>query len=126
MLSTLPDEWRALAATLRAHAVESAANAYEKAAAQLEAALRQHGDEPLTLVQAARECGYSPRTIQRWIRKGVVQNIGRPNAPKVRRRDLPVKPGITSPPPIESQYIGQSREQIARAILTSATEHGDA
>ena len=48
--------------------------------------------EPLSLARAAAESGYSADHLGRMVREGKLANAGRPNAPKVRRADLPRKP----------------------------------
>jgi hypothetical protein len=54
---------------------------------QLDAA----GEEALALTDAAKESGYSANHLGRLVRSGEIENIGRSNAPKIRRRDLPRK-----------------------------------
>ena len=61
------------------------------AAAQLDEALRTHGEQTLTLVEAAVVSGYTADHIGSLVRRGKIANHGRPNAPRVRRADLPVK-----------------------------------
>jgi hypothetical protein len=68
----------------------------------------------LDLTQAARECGYSPDALGRMVRAGRIPNLGRPGAPKVRRSDLPRKPGW---PDIHPGQPAPSRALIARAQL---------
>jgi hypothetical protein len=49
-------------------------------------------DKPLSLIEASERSGYCPDHIGRLVRDGTIPNVGRPNAPKVRARDLPAKP----------------------------------
>lgn len=92
-LAELPAAWRSRAIELRAWAAaEGAAAALEGAAVQLEAALRHADDELLTLTEAAAVSGYSADHLGRLVRDGTIRNAGRPNAPRIRRGDLPVKP----------------------------------
>ena len=86
----LPAQWRQRAEGLRRYSVP-AANAYEDAASELDAALQMLGEETLTLTQAAAACGYSADHIGSLVRKGQIPNAGRPNAPRVCRTDLPTK-----------------------------------
>lgn len=83
--------WRDRAAALRRYAPE-VANAWEDAAAELEASLRDFGAELLTLEGAARECGYRADHLGRLVKAGRLANLGRSGAPKVRRGELPRKP----------------------------------
>ena len=49
------------------------------------------GNEPLSLQRAAMESGYSVDHLGRLLREGRLRNAGRPNAPRIRRGDLPAK-----------------------------------
>ena len=70
-LAELPTNFRERAAFLRENAAaEQAATAWEKAAIELESALRGHELEALTLRAAAPECGYSVAHLRRLIRAG--------------------------------------------------------
>lgn len=113
-VASLPSQWRALAGTLRAHAAEGAALAYEAAADELDAASQREDAELLNLTQAAAESGYSADHLGREITRGRIPNAGRRNAPKVRRADLPRKPGVL-PKPSRNPHI--SRAEIARAVV---------
>ncbi len=119
----LPDAWRARASDLRTWgAAEQAATALDRAADELEAQLRAEGDAELNLEQAAAECGYSPRHLARLVRDGTVANAGRKNAPRIRRADLPRKPGTLPPGQPAATFVGD-RGRIARAVVHS--ELGD-
>lgn len=50
----------------------------------------------LTLTTAAAESGYSRRQLTRMIAEGKLANVGRHNAPRVLRKDLPRKPAAGS------------------------------
>src|SRR5262245_23433817 len=90
----LPGAWRTRAEELRKWAAaEGAAVALEQAAIELEAALRIRDDEPLTLQEAAAESGFNPESLGRLVREKRIANAGRPNAPRIRRGDLPKKRG---------------------------------
>lgn len=76
---------------------EARARALEWAAARLDVALDHFSNQQLTLAQAARESGYSPEHLGRFVRLGKIPNAGRPNAPRIRRGDVPHKPGPCGP-----------------------------
>ena len=101
---------------------EARARALEWAAARLDAALDDFSNQQLTLAQAARESGYSPEHLGRWIRLGKIPNAGRPNAPRIRRGDVPHKPGALRPKPLTLMV---DRTQIARSVVNSTTRHHD-
>lgn len=90
-LDELPGEWRAEAAHIRPYA-PAAAVAWEKAAAQLERALADHGNEALTLGVAATESGMSVDHLARLVRNRKIPNAGKYRAPRILRRDLPRNP----------------------------------
>ena|SRR5579883_303721 len=119
----LPQAWRQRAADLRhlaGAAVEGAAHAYEVAADELEAALRLVSDELLTLPKAADISGYSPEHPGRLVRSGQIRNYGRRHSPRIRRGDLPVKPGARTSPGSRYDPIADAmslREKIAREVI---------
>ncbi len=91
-LETLPDTWRARAQQLQDWGSgEGLARAWELAAIELEQSLRQQQDDTLNLRDAARESGYSADHLGELVRQGKIPNVGRRNAPRIRRADLPIK-----------------------------------
>lgn len=74
-------------------------------------------DEALTLKQAADETGYSDDYLGRLVRDGKLENVGRKNAPRVRRGDLPRKAHLQESETTFS--LGSTRMQIARAVVTA-------
>ena len=97
-VTTVPElaaRWREDAAILRRRGANSHAEVLDSCASELEAAFGNRGSEELTLSQAARESGYSPEHLSRLVRRGLIPNAGRKGAPRVRRHDLPAKPGST-------------------------------
>lgn len=82
---------------------------------------QSEGNEILSLAAASSESGYSRDHLARLIRQGTIPNAGRPNAPRVRRRDLPRKAtGLQS-----ADESGISRAQIARSVVNSLRERND-
>ena len=110
----LPAHWRLQAAELRRYAAIPQATTLETCADDLDAALRRDGDELLTLGEAASESGYSADHLGRQVARGALANAGRRNAPRIRRADLPRKPGTLSRPAVK-HHIG--RDAIARAVI---------
>lgn len=88
------------------------------------AATSDYQAETLNLSNAARESGYSPDYLGRLVREGRIPNAGRPNAPKIRRSDLPRKASrlLRRDPCIHLDNTTPG--QIARSVVTS--DHGDA
>lgn len=108
-------EWKRLGAQ-----VEGAAVA-DEVLADLALLEESEGDEVLSLAAASLESGYSRDHIARLIRQGAIPNAGRPNAPSVRRRDLPRKAASLQ----SQQENGISRAQIARSVVNSLRERND-
>ena len=88
--------WRGRAGFLDDFGDPNTARLWNMAAAELDEALEAFGEETLTLVEAAAVSGYTPDHLGSLIRRGKLTNCGRPNAPRVRRADLPIKKA-TSP-----------------------------
>ncbi len=111
----LPADFRRRAEFLRENgAAEQAATAWEKAATEVEAALRADRLEELTLPEASLECGYSTDHLRRLIRDGTIPNAGDEREYRILRRDLPRKPGhrVAALRPLAAS----SRTQAARAV----------
>ncbi len=88
--------WRDKATELRPYA-PGPATAFEVCAGGLEAALRANESSTLTLPEAAAESGYSADRLRHMIAEGKIPNVGRKGAPRIRRANLPVKPGRAKP-----------------------------
>jgi len=106
------------------HALVVGAESCDAMLAELGAAL-----EALSLPQAASESGYSADHLAREVRVGRIPNAGRRGAPRIRRGDLPRKPGR-----IQDAFSDRLREDhsivhlpttrasIARAIATEVSK----
>lgn len=92
-IADLAATWRRDAAILRANGATPQAELVERHAAELEAALREHELESLTLNEAATDSGLSYSAIQKMVARGWLENVGKKGSPRVRRRDLPRKGG---------------------------------
>ena len=92
----LTAHWRTDATTLRRRGAEPQATTLETCAEELEAALREHELEALTLQEAAGESGYSAEHLRRRVRDGTIpaqRNGGTRSHIRISRKDLPKKPG---------------------------------
>ena len=83
--------------------------------ADLQAVTRANALEALTLREAAMLSGYTVDHLQRLVSAGQLENIGRKGRPRIRRGDLPLKPGhrLPSDEP-DSQFA--ARRRIVRAV----------
>ncbi len=91
-LTDLASRWHTEAATLRRRGAPQQAVVLESCAEELEAALREHDLEALTLNEASQESGYSYSALQKKVASGELPNMGTKNCPRLRRGDLPRKP----------------------------------
>lgn len=106
--------WRDKAETFREYGAEVQAQTLERCAAELEAGTRDQALQPLTLADAADLSGYSTDHLGRLIRDGRIPNAGRTGAPRIARRDLPLKSGhVASVTPIREV----DRTQIVRSVI---------
>lgn len=80
------DEWRRLGVQVEGGAI------CDELLADVAAVFTAEGDKLLTLTEASRISAYSTDHLGRLIRNGTIANAGPPNAPRIRRADLPRKP----------------------------------
>ena len=123
-VEALPANWRRRAKALRRYASESPAVALERCAAELEDTIRERDETTLSLVEAARESGYSADHLGRLVRDGRIPNAGRPGAPRIARRDLPRKAQTPPEPPLaeEPRRRELSNVQIVQSIIEKGIE----
>ncbi len=88
--------------------------------ADLEAVAQVATDELLTVAQAAAESGYSHEHVARMVREGTIPNAGRRRAPRIRRTDLPRKPGRALAAPSAASYdpATDARDLLSRQRRT--------
>ena len=118
----LPADWRRKAKSLRRYGGETPATAIERCAEELEATLVERDETTLSLVEAARESGYSRDHLGRLVRDGKIPNAGRPNAPRIARRDLPRKAPAEAPLAEEPRPRERSNAQIVQSIIRKGME----
>ena len=114
--------WRRRAKALRRYGSESPAVALERCAEELDATLVERDDITYSLVEAARESGYSADHLGRLVRDGKIPNAGRRGAPRIARRDLPRK--AHAPPEPRLAETPRPRELSPRQIVQSIIEKG--
>ena len=89
----LVQRWTAEAVSLERWGDERGATILRQCATELDAAARAHDDEALTIAAASAASGYSRDHLRALVSSGEIPNAGRKGSPRIRRRDLPVKPG---------------------------------
>ena len=120
----LPANWRMQAKALRRYGGQTPAVAIERCADELEATLVERDETTFSLVEAARESGYSADHLGRLVRDGKIPNAGRPGAPRIARNDLPRKadvqtePRLARKPPLDEL----SNRQIVQSIIEGGIE----
>lgn len=115
----LAETWRAEAAVLRKRSDERGALLLEQAAQELEDAIAAEQLSALSLQEAHELGGYSVDHLAREIREGRIPNAGKKGAPRILRRDVPVKPGKAVAPvrrPGPSSTAGARARRAARSL----------
>lgn len=98
-LSDLVANWRDRAESGEAErAMVDRASVYRRVADELERAREKRAQPLLSVEQAAAESGYSETHIRRLLRNATLPNAGQKHTPRVRRADLPRKPGSGARP----------------------------
>lgn len=92
-LLDLADRWEREAETLRARGLEREAAMEESFAEELRDALTSWEAGTVTLREAAELGGYSYSHLQHLVAEGEIENVGEKGSPRIRRSDVPVKPG---------------------------------
>lgn len=91
MAHPLVESWNREADALEKRGLHELASMVRSFAQELCDFESKQASEPLTLTAAAALCGYSTDTLRRYINEGLLGDYGQPNAPRVRRGDLPRK-----------------------------------
>ena len=113
-------KWRTEADALRRrHASVDGAALCVEMLADFEAVVATEMDAALNLQEAAAESGYSPDHLGALVRQGKIPSVGRPNAPRIRRQDLPRKASRLRAPSPAFRLLGATPGQIARAVVDS-------
>ena len=102
--------WRDEAETVERCGHESTGKLIRRLTIEVEEALRDDQDETLTLAEAALESQYSVEHLRKLLSKDRIPNAGEKGRPRIRRGDLPARPGTGN------RQIG-SPEDDARGFL---------
>ena len=89
----LVHRWIEEATSLEHWGDDRGATILRQCATELDAAARAHDDEVLTIAAASTASGYSCDHLRALVARGGIPNAGRKGSPRIRRRDLPAKPG---------------------------------
>jgi len=109
------EEWRALCVRVDG----------EKIAREILEDLRGLVDEDLvTLSEASRLGGYSVDHLSRLLREGTLENRGRKHAPRIRRAEVPTKPGHALLASSRESLFSSRRRIVADALANNEATHG--
>ena len=122
IVSSLPAEWRKRATELERYA-PAAAEAFRDAADQLESALQSKADS-VTIKEAAALGGFSTDHIQRLVASGRIENVGRKGRPRIRRDDIPMKPGFAALQRAKLQKHSTNSRLSTSAVVASVIGRG--
>lgn len=86
-------EWRQRADRYEADGADGLAKQLRNNAKELEDARNAALGEPLTLTAAATLSGYTTSRLKQLLRAGTIPNAGTKGAPRIRRSDVPRRPG---------------------------------
>lgn len=104
-LECLAEEWRRRAEERAEEgALLDGGKLYEKVVRELEAALREHMNEELTVAEAAEESGYSEDSLREMVREGRIPDTRPPGSQgriKIKRKFLPRKPPEPESPDLD-------------------------
>ena len=92
-LRALTATWRKEALTFRRYGEERLAVTCEIHADEVEAAAAAMRIEAVSLEEAGEIGGYSYSHLQCLVARGEIENIGHKGSPRIRRCDIPMKPG---------------------------------
>lgn len=74
--------------------------------------------DTMTLKEASLQGGYSVDHLQRLVARGQIANMGVKGRPRIRRLDVPIKPGygsVSLPPASRSDQLSARRRIVADA-----------
>lgn len=92
-MTDLLARWRERAEELRGMTLEREAGIVDRLADELEGYLRELDDVEVNLRQAAEIGGYNEDYLGQLLRDGKIYNAGKHRSPKIRLKDVPLKPG---------------------------------
>ena len=123
LVSALSTHWRARATELERYA-PAAAQAFKDAADQLDDALQSKVDT-VSIKEAAALGGFSADHIQRLVASGRIENVGRKGRPRIRREDVPTKPGYAALQRAKLRKHSSNSRLHTSAIVASVIGRGN-
>lgn len=97
----------------------------EKVALEILDDLRKMTEEDhVTLKEASLLGGYSVDHLQRLLAAKSIENVGRKNAPRLRRSDVPTKPGRSNAAPLPAGVRGDQLSARRRIVADAQARTG--
>ncbi len=125
-LDALRTKWRARRDEFaRFQAAVNGATLCDELLADLNGALLAHDDEVLTLRDAAAVSGYTVDHLARLIRQGKLPNAGRKRAPRVHRRDVPLKANTSRGHDTDSYNARSDARSLVRRLRFGGVDDTD-
>jgi hypothetical protein len=110
------DEWSRLGAAL------DGAKVAAEIVGDLEALRRAQSSAAVTLREASLIGGYSLDHLQRLVACGQLENLGRKGRPRIRRDDVPVKPGHNLRGNADPSQLDPRRRIVASVAIRNTEE----
>ena len=121
-LSELRERWNARReAYLESGAAVDGVKLADLVLAELDALDATMHAESVTLKEASLIGGYSADHLQRLVASGQLENVGRKGKPRLRRCDVPRKPGHALREPAARNEVAD-RRRIVASVATRITE----
>ena len=92
-LHDLATRWTDEASSLERWGDDRGATILRQCSTELDAAAREYDSEALTIPASAETSGYSRDHLRALVSTGEIANAGKKGSPRIRRSDLPMKPG---------------------------------
>ena len=99
----------------RYKALVDGATILDQVLCELQSVITTEGDTVLTIRAAATRSGYSAEHLARLVRDGTIQNVGRKGSPRIRLRDVPIKPKATVAKAQNVRYDPRADARFVRA-----------
>ena len=93
MIGPLLSSWKDEVRLYRRRGHDGHARFLQSLIEEAEAFIDDHDSATFNLSEGAEASGYSASHLGWLIREGRIPNAGRPNAPRIASKDLPLKPG---------------------------------
>lgn len=120
-LTELRAKWSQNLAVFSRYGIETPERIVREFLADLESLERASSVEAVTLKEASLIGGYSIDHLQRLVASQQIENVGRKGKPRIRRGDVPTRPGHRLPTDTATDQLS-ARRRIVASVATRNTE----